>query len=765
MPQGHSQGHERRLRMQREIAEGKQDDNLLQETEQRLEQVVANFPGMLFQIILPTTGRIRLSYVSDQVSEYLGYTPEEVTRDGRNPLEMVYPDQQEEAIRQMRTSAETLEEWSFEGQVRHANETVVWLRTRATPSRMSTGDIVWNGVAFDVTEQKRAEEQLRTRDSLLQKLSEQVPGVIYQYQQWPDGRSCFPYASKGIAEIYEVTPEEVRESAELVFGRLHPDDFDVVAERIRHSLETMETWSCKYRVCLPERGIRWLDGHSVPERMPDGSTLWHGYIRDVTERVLVEAEVRRSHDAVEQALTELKIESARAEQFRRLCERAGQGIGISRLDGTITYLNPAFCRLLELSDDAEFTRHAFWQFVPSEEHPFLSETVLQTTRQTGSWSGRFNLLTRTGKRVPIINTVFLLRDMDGTVAGYSNIATDISELVQTEQELKESRERLRIFIENAPAGVAMLDRELRYISCSRRWLTDYGLGDQNLVGQSHYDVFPEITDRWKEIHRRCLTGISESCEEDRFDRADGTVDILRWEVQPWTDASGEVGGLVFFTELITERVRAEERIRASLREKESMLKEIHHRVKNNLQVISSLLSLQSISVTHPAATAVLAESQNRVRAMALVHETLYRSEDLAQVDLSKYLAELCGYLLRTYGIDSDRIKLVMNMSSVPVSLDKSIPCGLIVNEIVSNSLKYAFPGTRSGRVTVKLDSEADGRIAIILADDGIGLPNDFDIARNQSLGLQLVGMLTQQLGGHLTVERNGGTQFTIRFLP
>jgi PAS domain S-box-containing protein len=284
---------------------------------------------------------------------------------------------------------------------------------------------------------------------------------------------------------------------------------------------------------------------------------------------------------------------------------------------------------------------------------------------------------------------------------------DISDRLKVEAALRASEERLRIFIESAPAGVAMFDREMRYISYSRRWLTDYRLGNQNLIGRSHYEVFPEITDRWKEIHSRCLTGVSEQCEQDRFERADGSIFYLRWEIQPWTDATGAIGGLVFLTEMITDRVRAEAQIRASLREKEAMLKEIHHRVKNNMQVISSLLSLQAAQVTtHPVAADVLAESQNRVRAMALVHETLYRYDDLARVDMSRYIEELCGYLFRSYGVDYARVNLVLDVESVTVSLDKTIPCGLLMNEIVSNSLKYAFPDTRSGTVTIRAQPAA-----------------------------------------------------------
>jgi two-component sensor histidine kinase len=214
---------------------------------------------------------------------------------------------------------------------------------------------------------------------------------------------------------------------------------------------------------------------------------------------------------------------------------------------------------------------------------------------------------------------------------------------------------------------------------------------------------------------------------------------------------------------ITERVRAEEQIKASLKEKEVLLKEIHHRVKNNLQVVSSLLSLQSQTVDSPAALEVLQESQNRVRSMALIHERLYRSEDLAQVDFAVYIRDLATFLVRSYRAQLGPISLNTEAEGVFLGIDTAIPCGLITNELISNALKHAFPNGKEGEIWVKIGTHGDRQFTLIVGDNGVGFPPDVDFRDTESLGMQLVNTLVDQLEGTVELRRDGGTEFTIRF--
>ena len=215
---------------------------------------------------------------------------------------------------------------------------------------------------------------------------------------------------------------------------------------------------------------------------------------------------------------------------------------------------------------------------------------------------------------------------------------------------------------------------------------------------------------------------------------------------------------------ISERKFSEEQIKASLKEKELLLKEIHHRVKNNMQVISSLLRLQLNYMSNEKYKEMFKDSQNRIKSMALVHEKLYQSNDLTRIDFKDYVENLASSLFRSYGIDTERISLSVKVVDIMVGIDTAIPCGLIINELLSNALKYAFPDERSGVIEICIGKNPDNKIELVVRDNGVGLPEDFDLNKCESLGLQLVTVLTQdQLQGEITFERKNGTEFRLKF--
>ncbi|MGQ9872713.1 histidine kinase dimerization/phosphoacceptor domain -containing protein [Leptodesmis sp.] len=215
---------------------------------------------------------------------------------------------------------------------------------------------------------------------------------------------------------------------------------------------------------------------------------------------------------------------------------------------------------------------------------------------------------------------------------------------------------------------------------------------------------------------------------------------------------------------LAERKKAEAQLKISLREKESLLKEIHHRVKNNLQVISSVLRLQSDYVKDEQVLELFKDSQNRIRSMALIHEKLYQSSDLSRINLSEYLTELTGNLMRSYTSRAVPIRLRITSGDAWLNIDTAIPCGLIINELVSNSLKHAFPQPQeTNEIEIEIQKTAAEQLTLTVRDNGIGLPETLDFRNTESLGLELVCIFTEQLGGRIELDRSNGTAFTLTF--
>ncbi|MBT4641068.1 MAG: transporter substrate-binding domain-containing protein [Deltaproteobacteria bacterium] len=214
---------------------------------------------------------------------------------------------------------------------------------------------------------------------------------------------------------------------------------------------------------------------------------------------------------------------------------------------------------------------------------------------------------------------------------------------------------------------------------------------------------------------------------------------------------------------ITERKQAEEKIKSSLKEKQTLIDEIHHRVKNNMNVVSSLLKLQANNIKDDKTKDILKESQNRIYAMSAIHETIHGSENLSEISLKTYLYKITNSIFQSSAVNSKKVKLKNDITEMPISINQASPLGLVTNELISNSLKYAFPDEKEGEISVSV-KKLDKELELTIEDDGIGLPEEFDLKNSKTLGLKLVRTLVEnQLDGSIEMESNDGTKFTIKF--
>jgi len=332
---------------------------------------------------------------------------------------------------------------------------------------------------------------------------------------------------------------------------------------------------------------------------------------------------------------------------------------------------------------------------------------------------------------------------------------------------KQQEERFRRVVEYTPSAMVMIDARGRIVLANAQAAQLLGYPDATLLGQMVEDIVPE---RYRAHHPAFRTSFVTSPHprpmgggRDLFARRrDGSEFPVEIGLNPIETDEGPMVLAAIVD--ITERQRTQARLEGALKEKTVLLNEVHHRVKNNLQVISSLLNLQARHLDDENVKAVLTESQNRVKAMALTHQLLYERKDFSSVELVEYLQRLTQLLAGSYRTPLQVITLDLQCAgqSLLLDLERAIPCGLIVNELVSNAFKHAFPDNRNGCIGIALKNE-NGIVVITVEDDGIGLPADFELSNVRSLGLQLVPLLMEQIHGQLTVQRDTRTRFQIRF--
>ncbi|HEY9670658.1 MAG TPA: PAS domain S-box protein [Waterburya sp.] len=458
--------------------------------------------------------------------------------------------------------------------------------------------------------------------------------------------------------------------------------------------------------------------------------------RDITERKQAEAALQESNQRIVNILESI------TDAFFALNQ-----------EWQFTYLNPQAEQLLQRTREELLGKNVWDEFPEAVNSTFYPEYHKAISDQVSVAFEDF---------YPPLNTWFEVHAYP-TQDGLAVYFRDINRRKKAVEALRESEARFRRLFESNIIGVIFGDFNGTITDANDVFLQMVGYTREDLLlGKVRWDkITPQEyrhLDQWA-IEQSQTTRVGSPWEKE-YIRQDGSrVPVIIG----YALLDGYDDRVIAFVLDISDRKRTEDQIKASLLEKETLLKEIHHRVKNNLQVISSLLRLQSRQIRDKQALELFQDSQNRVQAIALIHELLYKSPNLSGINVQDYIQTLVGNLCRAYHTHQRAITFNLNVEPVELTIDTAIPCGLIINELVSNTLKHAFPENRGGEICVHLLHSDPDHFILSISDNGIGLDSDFDLLNTSSLGLQLVYRLTKQLEGGIEVNQEQGTEFKIAF--
>lgn len=519
------------------------------------------------------------------------------------------------------------------------------------------------------------------------------------------------------------------------------------------------------------------------------------------EQEKLQQKIAKLEKSEAEAHQKIKALSKTAEKYKLLVETSSDMIFTVDMEGNFLFTNRAFKKCLSYSV-REIKKINGFSLVHPEDLAKVKEQFAQLIEGKNIENMEYRYKTNNGSYIQILNNAAPIFDSQRNVIAAFGVARDITQRKMIENELKESNEKLEQSVDHRTKELLIVNKQLsREIVMYKesqealhkseekyRVLVENAMDGIYIISPDGFEyvnpafekifgyVEKEVCDKkfnfFDLIHPedRVLIAKREEARK-RGDKIPSTYSFraiskegkLKHVEVGTIPLQGEKVRILGVLRDITERKEAEEQLKNALRKNEILLREIHHRVKNNMQIISSLLRLQARNIKNKKLHEAFKSCQNRIRSMALIHEKFYRSEDLTRIELDKYIQDLTLHLFHTYGKVPNIIRLITEMENVHIEINRAISLGLIINEIVSNSLRHAFPDGEKGEIRIKLRKTINSKFELVISDNGVGIPEDIDFSNTKSLGIQLVNDLVRQIDGHMDLKRERGTSFQITF--
>lgn len=712
----------------------KQAEIDLQESQRFVASIADSMPDILYVF---DTIEQRNIYINQACLRVLGYTPEELLAMGSDLLRNLLYSEDLELLRndvQRLHSLKIGEVTEREYRIKNARGEWRWMSSRETIfSKAADGrtkQIV--GVVQDISDRKANEQKIRQQ---LAAMEASVDGIAIVN---PNG--IFTYSNNALAKIFGYS------NADTMVGKSWQDLYDrEVVDYVESDVVPIVlaegTWQGEL-IGNKKDGSHFSVEVSITAIVGGNGVCIY---RDVSDRKRVEAETREKQ-----------------KRFQSVLDSCPAGIFVFDKEEKHILVNRYYEQLCGQTN-AELFGKSHFDIWPYDLAASVSVTIKQ--------------ILESGKPIEIEETVphedglhtyvtmrFPLFDEQGIPDAVCTISTDITARKRAEDKLLETQKFLQSILDNFPGAINVFDREDKHILANCHVEKVLSLTNAELQGRNLHEVLPpDMAARVAAENKQVFESGMPLELEGVVPQSDGLHTYVTNKF-PLFNEKGDAYAVCGISTDITARKRAEIQLQESLQEKELLLKEIHHRVKNNLQVVIGLLNLQKRSIADPAIAQLFEYSKNRVFTMATIHESLYQSKQLDRVNLGKYIQDLVDALARSNDIKSRQIQFQVKVDAIDVNIETAMPCGLIVNELITNAIKHAFLDRLQGQVSIECCSAANDHILLTVRDNGVGIPIDIDIDKSSSLGLRITNNLVRQLKGTIEIDTSEhGTCFSLKF--
>lgn len=602
----------------------------------------------------------------------------------------------------------------------------------------------------DVTRLIRLESKLeQTREKMsrnqqyLTRILNHLPGVVFQFTN--DKNWSLQFTSTGIKTLTGYPPEYfIGHGYEVYAAMIHAEDRQRVRNEIRNAIKGKKLYRIEYRIQTATGKLKWVSERGLAIEEKGEEIVIDGFLSDITQLKDVETDLIQ-----------------REQQFRSLFDYNPLATYCLDMEGRIILANK-MTEKFSGYDINELIGMNVKSTVPTENRAYLNKMFAKSINgDIHTFEIRVNKKNGKPLILKITNMPMLI---NGEQAGVIGIAEDVTEKQRAEEARRRSEELFRQLFELTPVGVVFFNKEKRFAMVNNEFKNIFGYSEEDVIGKTVNEVMTPKNhhDEPDRFFERLYNEGELKAETIRLAKDGRVIPVLIYSSVVEVEGQLE-GNLVTYVD-ISEQKKAEQTLQISLKEKEILLAEIHHRVKNNLAIVYGLLQMQLFkNADNRQIGEILLKSQSRIRSIAMIHEKLYKSDNFSEINFAEYIKDLVNQLCATFKNDFKKIKTVTNAAPVSLNITQAVPCALILNELVVNVFKHAFPGKKTGKLQVDLKLGDGGVVTLGVEDNGIGIQEKGKLLEAPTLGMTLIKTLVQQLNADYRVNGSGGTRVEVSF--